>query len=121
MSTAVAAPATSAIAAPAATAAVAAPAADRLTKKQLTADHPTWCPGCGDFAVLAAFYKVLEKLQYPQEKIVVVAGIGCSSAGVAPPARSGRPATASAPKVTKSARRTCATSTRCPTAWINCS
>src|ERR1700675_3380125 len=57
----------------------AAPAADKLTKKQLIADHPTWCPGCGDFAVLAVFYKVLEKLQYPQEKIVVVAGIGCSS------------------------------------------
>ena len=62
-----------------ATAATAAPATDKLTKKQLTADHPTWCPGCGDFAVLAAFYKVLEKLQIPQEKIVVVAGIGCSS------------------------------------------
>ena len=50
-----------------------------LTKKALTADHPTWCPGCGDFAVLASFYKVLEKLQYPQEKIVTFAGIGCSS------------------------------------------
>ncbi len=52
---------------------------EKLTKKILTADHPTWCPGCGDFAVLAAFYKVLEKLQYPHEKIVCVAGIGCSS------------------------------------------
>jgi 2-oxoglutarate/2-oxoacid ferredoxin oxidoreductase subunit beta len=31
-----------------------------LTKKILTADHPTWCPGCGDFAVLASFYRVLE-------------------------------------------------------------
>jgi 2-oxoglutarate/2-oxoacid ferredoxin oxidoreductase subunit beta len=51
----------------------------RLTKKALTADHPTWCPACGDFAVLASFYKVLEKLQYPHEKIVCVAGIGCSS------------------------------------------
>lgn len=59
--------------------AAATPAADRLTKKQLIADHPTWCPGCGDFAVLAVFYKVLERLQVPQEKIVVVAGIGCSS------------------------------------------
>ena len=55
------------------------PASDKLTKKILTADHPTWCPGCGDFAVLASFYKVLEKLQYPHEKIVCVAGIGCSS------------------------------------------
>ena len=50
-----------------------------LTKKVLVADHPTWCPGCGDFAVLASFYKVLEKLNYPQEKIVTFAGIGCSS------------------------------------------
>ncbi len=50
-----------------------------LTKKALTADHPTWCPGCGDFAVLASFYRVLEKLQYPHEKIVTFAGIGCSS------------------------------------------
>jgi 2-oxoglutarate ferredoxin oxidoreductase subunit beta len=52
---------------------------EKLTKKALTADHPTWCPGCGDFAVLAAFYKTLEKLQIPHEKIVTIAGIGCSS------------------------------------------
>lgn len=50
-----------------------------LTKKDLTADHPTWCPGCGDFAVLATFFKVLEKLQIPHEKICTIAGIGCSS------------------------------------------
>ena len=50
-----------------------------LSKKTLTADHPTWCPGCGDFAVLASFYRVLEKLNYPQEKIVTFSGIGCSS------------------------------------------
>ena len=37
-----------------------APVPEKLTKKELTADHPTWCPGCGDFAVLAAFYKVIE-------------------------------------------------------------
>src|SRR3954465_9337855 len=52
---------------------------NRLTKKALTADHPTWCPGCGDCAGLNIFYRVLEKLQYPHEKIVCVAGIGCSS------------------------------------------
>ncbi len=51
----------------------------QMTKKSLAADHPTWCPGCGDFAVLAAFYKVLEKLKLPQENIVTLAGIGCSS------------------------------------------
>lgn len=51
----------------------------QLTKKILSSDQPTWCPGCGDFAVLAAFYKVLEKLQLPHENIVTLAGIGCSS------------------------------------------
>jgi 2-oxoglutarate ferredoxin oxidoreductase subunit beta len=55
------------------------PVPEKLTKKALTADHPTWCPGCGDFAVLAAFYKVLERRQLPHENIVTLAGIGCSS------------------------------------------
>ncbi len=50
-----------------------------LTKKDLRADHPTWCPGCGDFAVLASFHRVLEKMQLPHERIVTLAGIGCSS------------------------------------------
>lgn len=52
---------------------------EKLTKKQLKADHPTWCPACGDFAVLASFFNVVEKLGIPHEKIVCVAGIGCSS------------------------------------------
>lgn len=56
-----------------------APTAPPLTKKALTADHPTWCPGCGDFAVLASFYKMLEKRQLPHQNIVTLAGIGCSS------------------------------------------
>src|SRR5438477_9078901 len=55
------------------------PPREKLTKKAVTADHPTWCPGCGDFAVLASFYKVLEKRQLPHENIVTLAGIGCSS------------------------------------------
>jgi 2-oxoglutarate ferredoxin oxidoreductase subunit beta len=53
--------------------------AEKLTKKQLKADHPTWCPACGDFAVLASFFNVVQKLRIPHEKIVCVAGIGCSS------------------------------------------
>ena len=52
---------------------------EKLTKKALASDHPTWCPGCGDFAVLASFYKMLEKRQLPHENIVTLAGIGCSS------------------------------------------
>src|SRR5437867_831147 len=59
--------------------AIAEPLREKLTKKAITADHPTWCPGCGDFAVLAAFYKVLEKRNLEHEKIVTLAGIGCSS------------------------------------------
>jgi 2-oxoglutarate ferredoxin oxidoreductase subunit beta len=55
------------------------PEREKLTKKAITADHPTWCPGCGDFAVLASFYKMLEKRQLPHENIVTLAGIGCSS------------------------------------------
>lgn len=50
-----------------------------LTKKDLTSDHPTWCPGCGDFSVLATFMRLLEKRQLPQENIVTISGIGCSS------------------------------------------
>ena len=61
------------------TTATATPEEPKLTKKALTADHPTWCPGCGDFAVLASFYRALEQLNYPHEKIVTMAGIGCSS------------------------------------------
>lgn len=50
-----------------------------VTKKDLTADHPTWCPGCGDFSVLAFYYKLLTNRQVPHEKVTTVAGIGCSS------------------------------------------
>jgi len=50
-----------------------------LTKKETAADHPTWCPGCGDFSVLALYYKLIEKRKIWHEKICTVAGIGCSS------------------------------------------
>ncbi len=55
--------------------------ADRkpLTKKEVSADHPTWCPGCGDFSVLALYFKLIEKRRMHHEKITTVAGIGCSS------------------------------------------
>jgi len=51
----------------------------KVTKTTLKSDQPTWCPGCGDFVVLGAFNRVLEKLQIPQHNLVTVAGIGCSS------------------------------------------
>ena len=57
------------------------PTAERkgLTKKEIAADHPTWCPGCGDFSVLALYFKLIEKRKLWHEKITTVAGIGCSS------------------------------------------
>ncbi len=41
--------------------------------------HPIWCPGCGDFGVLAALYQGLAKLDLPPENVAIVSGIGCSS------------------------------------------
>jgi hypothetical protein len=34
----------------------------KYTRKELVADHPTWCPGCGDFSVLSIYFKMMEKL-----------------------------------------------------------
>jgi 2-oxoglutarate/2-oxoacid ferredoxin oxidoreductase subunit beta len=50
-----------------------------LSKKEIAADHPTWCPGCGDFSVLALYFKLIEKRKLWHENITTVAGIGCSS------------------------------------------
>jgi 2-oxoglutarate ferredoxin oxidoreductase subunit beta len=38
-----------------------------------------WCPGCGDYAVLATVQKVLASLDIPREKYAFISGIGCSS------------------------------------------
>ncbi|MCS7132456.1 MAG: thiamine pyrophosphate-dependent enzyme [Aigarchaeota archaeon] len=38
-----------------------------------------WCPGCGNFGILAAMYKALGELRLPPDKTVIVSGIGCSS------------------------------------------
>ncbi len=40
---------------------------------------PTWCPGCGDFGVIAAIEMAVKRLQIPSYNVVVVSGIGCSS------------------------------------------
>jgi 2-oxoglutarate ferredoxin oxidoreductase subunit beta len=70
-----------AIAPVASVAPVAPPEAERkpLTKKEIAADHPTWCPGCGDFSVLALYFKLIEKRKLWQERITTISGIGCSS------------------------------------------
>src|SRR5438046_4645854 len=40
---------------------------------------PDWCPGCGDFGVLAALQKALVELQIPNHNVITISGIGCSS------------------------------------------
>lgn len=40
--------------------------------------EPIWCPGCGDFGVLASLQKALLNLEIAPENIVTVSGIGCS-------------------------------------------
>jgi 2-oxoglutarate ferredoxin oxidoreductase subunit beta len=50
------------------------------TKKTFTSDQEVrWCPGCGDYAILAAVQGFLPDLGLRRENIVFVSGIGCSS------------------------------------------
>jgi 2-oxoglutarate/2-oxoacid ferredoxin oxidoreductase subunit beta len=51
----------------------------RLPKDYKSEIKPTWCPGCGDFGLLAALYQALANLQLDPTKTVIVSGIGCSS------------------------------------------
>ena len=37
-----------------------------------------WCPGCGDYSILAQTQKVMPDFGYPKENIVFISGIGCS-------------------------------------------
>ena len=41
--------------------------------------HPIWCPGCGDFGVLAALERALGRHGREPHEVVLVSGIGCSS------------------------------------------
>ena len=51
-----------------------------LTRKDFVSDQEVrWCPGCGDYAILAQTQKVLPELGVPRENIVFISGIGCSS------------------------------------------
>jgi 2-oxoglutarate ferredoxin oxidoreductase subunit beta len=49
-----------------------------LTFKTFTREKSTWCPGCGDFAVLRALQEACARLLLPPHRIVLVSGIGCS-------------------------------------------
>src|SRR3989475_1098285 len=51
-----------------------------LTRKDFVADQTVrWCPGCGDYSILAQTQKLMPSLGFPRENIVFVSGIGCSS------------------------------------------
>jgi 2-oxoglutarate ferredoxin oxidoreductase subunit beta len=51
-----------------------------LTDKDFASDQDVrWCPGCGDYSILAQMKKVMPTLGVPREKIVFISGIGCSS------------------------------------------
>ena len=51
-----------------------------LTAKDFESDQDVrWCPGCGDYSILAQMKKVLPTLGVAPEKTVFVSGIGCSS------------------------------------------
>lgn len=51
-----------------------------LTRKDFASDQEVrWCPGCGDYAILAAVQGFLPDLGLPRENIVFISGIGCSS------------------------------------------
>jgi 2-oxoglutarate/2-oxoacid ferredoxin oxidoreductase subunit beta len=52
----------------------------KQTKKEFTSDQEVrWCPGCGDYAILAAVQGFLPELGLKRENTVFVSGIGCSS------------------------------------------
>jgi len=53
---------------------------ERYVAKDLKTDQDVrWCPGCGDYAILAAVQGFLPELQLARENLVFVSGIGCSS------------------------------------------
>ncbi|MGH3328948.1 MAG: thiamine pyrophosphate-dependent enzyme, partial [Streptomycetales bacterium] len=54
--------------------------ASPLTAKDFKTDQEVrWCPGCGDYAVLAAFQSFLPELGLARENIAIISGIGCAA------------------------------------------
>jgi 2-oxoglutarate ferredoxin oxidoreductase subunit beta len=57
-----------------------APPEIKLTRQDFVSDQTVrWCPGCGDYSILAQMQKVLPELGVRRENIVFISGIGCSS------------------------------------------
>jgi 2-oxoglutarate ferredoxin oxidoreductase subunit beta len=53
---------------------------EKLGTRDFKSDQEVrWCPGCGDYAILAAFQSFLPELEIPRENLVIISGIGCSS------------------------------------------
>ncbi|MCZ7542697.1 MAG: 2-oxoacid:ferredoxin oxidoreductase subunit beta [Anaerolineae bacterium] len=57
--------------------------AEPKTEKRRPNDYksnvkPIWCPGCGDYAVLASFVRALADMNLPPEQVAIASGIGCS-------------------------------------------
>ncbi|MFW5973395.1 MAG: 2-oxoacid:ferredoxin oxidoreductase subunit beta [Bacteroidota bacterium] len=51
-----------------------------LSRKDFATDQDVrWCPGCGDYAILATVQRLMPELGVPREDIVFISGIGCSS------------------------------------------
>jgi 2-oxoglutarate/2-oxoacid ferredoxin oxidoreductase subunit beta len=51
-----------------------------LTAKDFKTDQEVrWCPGCGDYAILAAMQSFLPQLGLPRERLVFISGIGCAA------------------------------------------
>ncbi len=51
-----------------------------LTAKDFATDQEVrWCPGCGDYSILAQVQKIMPGIGVPKENIVIISGIGCSS------------------------------------------
>ena len=51
-----------------------------LTAKDFATDQEVrWCPGCGDYSILAQVQKIMPGIGVPRENIVIISGIGCSS------------------------------------------
>ncbi|HXH28621.1 MAG TPA: 2-oxoacid:ferredoxin oxidoreductase subunit beta [Candidatus Polarisedimenticolia bacterium] len=51
-----------------------------LTRADFASDQTVrWCPGCGDYSILAQTQKIMPALGVPRENIVFISGIGCSS------------------------------------------
>ena len=52
----------------------------QLTAKDFKSDQEVrWCPGCGDYAILAALQSFMPELGIPREQIVFISGIGCAA------------------------------------------